>query len=273
MVTPLHPSDPDPRTPRTPRSIAWMEGRVVPADQATVPLADPAVLRGDGIAATMLVHAGRTHARDRHLNRLRASGRTLGLRVPVVTRAVEDLLLAWGEHDGALTVLVTRSGLVRALLRPLAPPDSLALAVVEAPWRTPVSDASTLSRAAEQWATRRAREDEADDALVVDPEGRVCQVPDGAIVVVHGQRLRTPDPDVVPVRPSVGIEVLREVAEVEPAVLGVEDVRAADEVWVVAAAPSLVAVHALDDVAYPAPGPVATRVLADLEAHVAATLD
>lgn len=273
MVTPLHPADDDPRPPRTPRSIAWMDGRVVPADQATVPLLDDGVLRGDAIFDAMLVRGGRTHARDRHLARLRASGKALGIRVPVVTRAVDDLLLAWGEHDGALKVIVTRTGLVRALLRPVQWPDSLALSVVEAPWTTPLTGAKTLSYAVNQWATRQARDAEADDALVVDPQGRVCELPTAAVVVVHGDRLRTPDPDAVPALRSVSVEVLREVVDVEPAVLTTQDVHDADEVWVVSATRPLLPVHGLDDTAYPAPGPVAAELRPRLEAHVAATLD
>ncbi len=273
MVTPLHPTGDDPRPPRTPRSIAWMDGRVVPADQATVPLLDDGVLRGDAVFDAMLVRSGRTHARERHLARLRASGRALGIRVPVVTRAIDDLLLAWGEHDGALKVVVTRSGLVRALLRPVQWPESLALSVVEAPWRTPLTGAKTLSYAVNQWATRTAREAEADDALVVDPDGRVCEVPTAAVVVVRDEVLRTPDPAAVPILSSVSIEVLREVTDVEPAVLTVEDVRAADEVWIVSATRPLLPVHALDDVAFPAPGPVAAQVTPALQDHITATLD
>ena len=276
MVTPLHPTGPgddEARPPRTPRSIAWMDGRVVPADQATMPLLDDGVLRGDAVFDAMLVRDGRTHARDRHLARLRASGRALGIRVPVVTRAIEDLLLAWGEHDGALKVIVTRSGLVRAVLRPVQWPDSLALSVVEAPWRTPLTGAKTLSYAVNQWATRTAREAEADDALVVDPEGNVCEAPTAAIVTVHGDLVRTPDPDAVPILSSVSVEVLREVTDVAPAVLTVDDVRGADEVWIVSATRPLLPVHALDDVAYPAPGPVAEEVGPRLDEHIRATLD
>ena len=273
MVTPLHPTSDEPRPPRTPRSIAWMDGRVVPADQATMPLLDDGVLRGDAVFDAMLVREGRTHARDLHLARLRASGRALGIRVPVVTRAIEDLLLAWGEHDGALKVIVTRSGLVRAVLRPVQWPDSLALSVVTAPWRTPLTGAKTLSYAVNQWATRTAREAEADDALVVDPEGRVCEAPTAAIVTVHGDELRTPDPEVVPILRSVSVEVLREVVDVAPATLTVEDVRTADELWIVSATRPLLPVHALDDVAYPAPGPVAEEVAAQLDDHLRATLD
>ena len=275
MVTPLHPaSDDGPRTPRAPKAIAWMDGRVVPADQATMPLLDDGVLRGDAVFDAMLVRAGRTHARDRHLARLRASARTLGIRVPVLTRVVEDLLLAWGDHDGAMKVIVTRSGLLRGVLRPVQWPDTVSLSAVEAPWRTPLTGAKTLSYAANQWATRQARAAEADDALIVDADtGLVCELPTAAVVVVDGGRLRTPDPERVPILRSVSLDVMREVVEVEDAALTLDDVRGADEVWVVSATRPLLPVHALDDVAYEAPGPVAADVGASVDAHIDDTLD
>ncbi len=245
---------------------------MLPADQATVPLLDDGVLRGDAVFDAMLVRGGRTHARERHLARLRASGKALGIRIPVLTRTIDDLLLAWGEHDGAMKIIVTRSGLVRGLLRPTAWPDSLSLSVVESPWRTPLTGAKTLSYAANQWATRQAKAQDADDALVVDGE-LVCELPTAAIVTVHGDLIRTPDPELVPILRSVSLEVLREVIEVEPAALTVEDVHTADELWVVSATRPLLPVHALDDVAYDAPGPVAKRIQPLLDAHITATLD
>jgi branched-subunit amino acid aminotransferase/4-amino-4-deoxychorismate lyase len=273
MATPLHPtSDDGPRQPRVPRAIAWMDGRVVPADQATVPLLDDGFVRGDAVFDAMLVRSGRTHARDRHLARLRRSARNLGIRVPVLTKVVDDLLLAWGDHDGALKVIVTRTGLLRGLLSPVSWPETIALSAVETHWRGPLTGTKTLSYAANQWATRQARAAEGDDALVVD-DGLVCEVPTAAVVVVHGDRLRTPDPDRVPILASVSIEVLREVVDIEPAVLSLDEVREADELWVASATRPLLPVHALDDVAFEAPGPIAQRVGPALEEHIAATLD
>ena len=71
----------------------------------------------------------------------------------------------------------------------------------------------------------------------------------------------------------MSLDVLREVVEVDDATLSVDDVRGADEVWVVSATRPLLPVHALDDVAYEAPGPVASEVRDRLDAHIAETLD
>lgn len=270
MATPLHPTTAT-RQP-TPRPLAWVDGRVLPAEQATVPLTDDGFLRGDAVFDAMLVRAGRTHARERHLARLRSSARTLGIRVPVLTRTIDDLLAAWGDADGALKVVVTRGGVVRGLLTPVAWPDSISLSAVETPWRTALAGVKTLSYAANQWATRQARAQHADDALVVE-DGRVLELPTAAVVVVDDGRLRTPDPERLPILRSVSVEVLREVADVEPAVLTLEDVQAADELLVLSATRPLLPVHALDDVDYPAPGPVGEDLRTRLLAHLDETLD
>lgn len=272
MVTPLRPVLTDTKPVRTPRSIAWADGRVIPADQATVPLLDDGVLRGDAVFDHLLVRGGQTHARDRHLARLRLSGKAMGIRIPVLTRTIEDLLLAWGEHDGAMKIIVTRSGLVRGLLQPVAWPDTLSLSVVESPWRTPLRGALTLSYAAHQWATRQAKAAEADDALLVD-DGFVCGLPTACIVTVHGKTLRTPDPDIVPIVRSVSLEILREVTEITNAPLTLADLHSANELWIVSATRPLLPVHALDDTSYPTPGPKAQHLLPLLQAHITATLD
>jgi branched-chain amino acid aminotransferase len=257
---------------RTPRAIAWVDGRVIPASEATVPLLDDGFLRGDAVFDAMLVRAGRSHARAAHLDRLRASGRALGLRVPVVTRVVEDLLAAWGEQDGALKVIVTRAGNVRGILSVPVWPPTLALHAVEMPWRTALSGVKTLSYAANQWAVRQAVAADADDALIV-AEGVVQELPTGAIVVVRDGRLATPDPDRQPILRSITVTEVRKVRDVEATTLTLDDVRAADEVFVVSATRPVLPVHAVDDVELPAPGPVTADVRAAFAAHVQASLD
>ena len=167
--------------------IAWADGRVLPASEATVPLADDGVLRGDAVFEAVLVRAGRTHALEAHLARLRRSADALDLPLPDVRDVVTDLLVAWGERDGALKVLVTRGGTVRGLLTSVTWPDSLALAVLDLPWRSTISGVKTLSYAANQWAIRQARARDADDALIVEGQ-RLLELPTGAVCLVRDGR-------------------------------------------------------------------------------------
>lgn len=265
--------------PTSPAPLAWMDGAVVPQAEATMPLADDGVLRGDAVFEALMVRAGRTHARDRHLARLDRSAAALELDLDkdAVLRCLADLLAAYGPHGGAVRVIVTRGGVVRGLIGPVTWPPSLALAVVEMPWRTVLSGVKTLSYATNQWAVRQANARGGDDALIVD-DGRVHELPSGAIVLVRDGRCTTPDPERLPILASVTAGVLAEVVDVEPVVPTLADLRAADELLVVSATRPGLPVHRLlladgEVRDLPAPGPVTSQVRDRLEAHLDATLD
>lgn len=256
--------------------IAWADGRVLPAAEATIPLTDDGVLRGDAVFEAVLVRGGRTHALDAHLARLERSAAALDLPLPDVRDVVTDLLLAWGERDGAVKVLVTRDGTVRGLLRPTSWPDSLALAVLEIPWRSAISGVKTLSYAANQWAIRQAQARDADDALVVD-EGHLLELPTGSVCLVRNGRIVSPDPTRLPILDSVTLGALDRAVGVELGLPGLDDLRAADEVFVVSATRPILPVHAVlvdgDELELPAPGPVTADARTRLDAHIEATLD
>lgn len=275
--TPRHPAHPVGSDRGTATSgIAWVDGRVLPAAEATVPLTDDGVLRGDAVFESVLVRGGRTHALDAHLARLERSAATLDLELPDVREVVTDLLLAWGERDGAVKVLVTRSGTVRGLLTTTSWPESLALAVLEIPWRTAISGVKTLSYAANQWAIRQARARDADDAVIVDG-GRVLELPTGAVCLVHDGRIVSPDPARLPILDSVTVRSLAQAVGIELGRPDLEDLRTADEVFVLSATRPTVPVHALlidgEELELPAPGPVTSRVRAAFDDHIEATLD
>lgn len=274
--TDRHPAGTDRPAPTTPKPIAWVDGRVVPAAEATVPLTDEGFLRGDAAFDAMLVREGRTHAAQAHLARLRRSAQALDLRVPVLRQLVADLLAAWGEHDGVMRVIVTRGGNVRGLLSTPPCPSSQSLATIDMPWRTALTGVKTLSYAANMWATRQAATREADDALIAT-DGLVHELPTGAICLVHGETVSAPDHDRLPILDSITLAELRKVTEVVPTVPTLADLRAADEVFMVSAARPVTPVHTIvigdDEVHYPSPGPVTARLQEDFDAHVRATLD
>jgi branched-chain amino acid aminotransferase len=259
------------------RPIAWVDGRIVPASDATVPLTDDGFLRGDAVFEAVLVRHGRTHALDLHLERMRRSAKVLELRLPVLRQVVADLLAAWGERDGALRLIVTRGGLIRGLLGAVSWPSSIALAVVETPWRTPLTGVKTLSYAANQWAVRQAKANEADDALLVD-DGQVLELPTGAVCLVHDGRVSSPDATRLPILDSVTVRCLADVVDVTRDTPDLDRLRQADEVFVVSATRPVLPVHAVvlpdgGERELPAPGPVTTTVRAAFDAHIEATLD
>jgi len=188
-----------------------------------------------------------------------------------------EILVAWGAQDGSVRVIVTRGGTIRALTAASDWPESIALGVVETPWRTAISGVKTLSYAANQWAVRRARAGGADDALIVDG-GVVHELPTGAIVLVHDGRCSTPDPEALPILDSVSVRVLAEVTDVVRIRPTVEDLRSADEVLALSATRPCLPVHAVhldggERLTFAAPGPVAARLQRAVTDHIAATLD
>lgn len=259
-----------------PRPIAWVDGRIVPAHEATVPLLDDGFLRGDAVFEAVMVRGGRTHALEPHLARMRRSAKALDLRLPVLRQVVADLLAAWGDNDGTLKLIVTRDGTVRGTVAAASWPASQALAVIDTPWRTALSGVKTLSYALNQWAIRQAQARDADDALLVD-DGRVLELPTGAICLVHDGAITTPDPTRLPILDSVTVHTLREVVEVEATVPRLEDLASADELFVVSATRPVLPVHAVlteeGERTLPAPGPVTAATFAAFDAHILASLD
>jgi branched-chain amino acid aminotransferase len=273
----MHPAGMDRPSLGAARPIAWVDGRIVPASEATVPLTDEGFLRGDAVFEAVLVRGGRTHALQPHLARMRRSAQALELRLPVLRQVVTDLLAAWGERDGALRLIVTRGGAIRGVLSSVSWPASISLAVVEAPWRTAISGVKTLSYAANQWTLRAAGARGADDALIVDG-GLLHELPTGSICLVHDGVVSSPDPAALPILDSVTVRELTEVVEVTRTTPGLDELRSADELFVASATRPVLPVHAVllpDDteLEFPAPGPATTDIRARFEAHIEAHLD
>lgn len=271
-----HPAGTDRSTGANPRPIAWVDGRVVPASEATVPLTDEGFLRGDAVFDAMLVRGGRTHAMEDHLARLRRSAQALDLRVPVLRQVVTDLLAAWGERDGVLRVIVTRGGNVRGLLAAAPVPASQSLMALDIPWGGALTKVKTLSYALNMWATREAARHGADDALIVR-DGYVHELPTGAICLVHGDVVSSPDHERLPVLDSITVAQLRHVVDVVPTVPNLDDLRSADELFVVSAARPVVPVSHLlidgEELELRAPGPTTERLRTAFDEHIRTTLD
>src|SRR4051812_27505656 len=145
---------------------------------ATIPVTDEGLLRGDGVFEVVRVYDGRPFALDEHLRRMSHSAANLRLEIDLsaLQSDVDRLLAEAGPLDCALRMFVTRGGRRVALIETLpARPDTLALKTLTyAPTRL-MDGIKSLSYAANMLASRLARDDGADDALLVTPHGRVLE--------------------------------------------------------------------------------------------------
>src|SRR3712207_7708388 len=178
--------------------LACLDGAVVGAEEARIPVTDEGLLRGDGVFEFVRLYGGRPYAMADPLARMAVSA--ANLRLPFsgedVERDARALLEAARPGDALLRLVVTRGGHRLALLEPLpAYGPTVALGCVEyVPTR--VLDAiKSLSYAANMLTTRLARERGFDEALLVTPHGRVLEGPTSSIFVALGGRLVTPPLD------------------------------------------------------------------------------
>src|SRR5215217_5111041 len=92
--------------------IASVDGVISPTTEATIPLPDDGLYRGDGVFEVIRLYQGHPFALREHLDRLGRSAAAIEL--PVDRDALErelDLLLAkFGPGDAQVRIVVTRGG-------------------------------------------------------------------------------------------------------------------------------------------------------------------
>ena len=158
--------------------LASVDGAIAPGAEATIPVTDEGLLRGDGVFEVVRLYGGRPLALDWHLDRMQRSAD--GLRLPVDLAALrteaEALLEAAGPLDALLRLVYTRGGRRIAMVEPL-PSRAATARVATVTWSPSrvLDTLKTLSYGANMLATRLAKERDADEALFVTPHGRVLE--------------------------------------------------------------------------------------------------
>jgi branched-chain amino acid aminotransferase len=256
-------------------SLVSLDGTVMDASQAAIPVTDEGLLRGDGVFEVIRVYAGRPFALDQHLQRMARSAEGLRLDVDVaaVRSDIEALLEAGGEVEGVVRALVTRGGRRIALIEAIKQlPATVALAsVTYAPTRI-LDGIKSLSYGGNMLATRLAQERGADEAVLVTPHGRVLEAPTRSIFAVIGDVLRTP-PLTDHILDSITRRALLEVIDVEESPITIDELREAREAFLASTTHEVLPIHRVDDSELPdAPGPQTREAGARLSEHIVAAL-
>jgi branched-chain amino acid aminotransferase len=239
--------------------LASVDGRVTPTAEATIPLKDDGVYRGDGAFEVIRLYEGRPFALGDHLDRLERSAAALQLEFDrgALEREIDALLAEHGADDGQLRILVTRGGRRIAVTEPLPPHgEALRLAVVSYSPNVILNGIKSLSYAANMQATRIAQSQGADEAVLVQPDGTVLEPPTSSIFWVSPQGgLRTPALD-AGVLESITRDRLVKALSVEEGSWPVADLRGATEAFVASTTREIQPVSSIDGTDLPeAPGP------------------
>ncbi len=143
--------------------------------------------------------------------------------------------------------------------------------VTYAPTRV-LNGLKTLSYAANMLAGRIAKEQGADEALLVTPHGRVLEGPTWTFFWIAGGRLHTP-PLSDGILDSITRRRLLEELDVTEAPCTLDDVRAAEEAFIASSVREVMPIAAVDDIELPhAPGPVTDAAHAAFRQRVAREL-
>lgn len=239
--------------------LASVDGTISPSAEAMVPMKDDGLYRGDGAFEVIRIYGGRLFALGDHLDRLERSGAAIELEFDrgALEAEIAALLAEAGEIDGQLRLIVTRGGRRIAATEPLpSHAETLRLATIAYSPSVILNGVKSLSYAANMQATRLARSQGADEAVLVQPDGTVLEPPTSAIFWVSPQgSLRTPALD-VGVLESITRDRLVKALHVEEGAWPVDDLRAAHEAFLASTTREIQAVAAIDSRELPeAPGP------------------
>jgi branched-chain amino acid aminotransferase len=240
------------------RELASVDGRISPTGEATIPLPDDGLYRGDGVFEVIRLYGGRPFALREHLDRLERSAGSIELTVEreAIEHELGPLLDAFGSEDGQLRIVITRGGR-RILLSEELPERgaTVRLATVTYSPSVILDGVKSLSYAANMQATRIALARDADEALLVRPDGTVLEAPTSAIFWVSADgELRTPSLDVGILDSITRTHVVSEL-EVSEGRFQIRELGSAHEAFLASTTREIQPVAAIDGESLQAPGP------------------
>lgn len=261
-----------PRPDTGPDRAVWVDGRLLRGDEARVSFFDRGAHGGEGLFETFRVRRGRVFRWRRHLERLVLSAAELGFPVAPAPALLETALAEVLAANTLGPDAVARITMTRG--RPGGRPTRAGVWVEAEPlearlWRGARRQAAhavtsrrpfvagllgrhkTTSRLAYQLCREEARAAGADEALLVDPSGRVLEGAASNLFLVVRGRLVTP-PVTLPILPGIARAVVLEGARslgipVDEREVNVTELGQADEVFLSNSVQEVVPVARLDD--------------------------
>jgi branched-chain amino acid aminotransferase len=255
-------------------SLASLDGEIMLAGEAMIPVTDEGLIRGDGVFEVIRVYDGKPYAFEAHMARLERSAGNIRLDVDLeaVRADAHRLLAEAGPEQEALRIMVTRGGRRIMFTEPLhlLPERARLKTVTYSPTRV-LDGVKSLSYAANMLAARLAREQGFDEALLVTPHGRVLEAPTSSIFWVKDGELLTP-PLSDHILASITRALVIDVCGASERACTLEDLFDADEAFLASTVREVQQIAEVDDHEFPGSSPVSERIAAAVGERIAAEL-
>jgi branched-subunit amino acid aminotransferase/4-amino-4-deoxychorismate lyase/sugar phosphate isomerase/epimerase len=254
--------------------LACVDGQISPPDEVLLSATDQGFLRGHGASEVVEVYRGRPIELDRHMDRL--------------ARACESILLDFPRDEilGDLATLLEESGPVDCLWRIRMARDATRLHLLE--WLPPdnrrgtpltlktvryqptvPTDFSAMSNGPTMTASRRGSNDGDDERLVIHADGTVLEPATASVLWAKDGVLMTSTVE-SGIQPSITRMVLMEALETQEVSATLDELFAADEVFLASTPGQVRPVRRIDDVKYEeAPGPLCRAAQRALDRAIA----
>ncbi len=197
--------------------FVFLNGRIVPEEQAVVSVFDRSFLYGDGLFETMLVRNGKPFRWEQHLERLSAGAAFLGIRLPFSSddlRAAAAKLIEQNQQLNALLRLTLSRGVgprgyspkgadqpcLVMSVHPFVVPETekdaprwkLIVASPRLPANEPLAHFKTCNKLTQILARAEADRAGADEALLLNTDGFVVEGSSSNFFWIEGDTLCTP---------------------------------------------------------------------------------
>jgi branched-chain amino acid aminotransferase len=275
----------------TNEQIVYLDGKFVPADKAQISIFDHGVLHGDSVFDTCIAWKGAIFKFDQHLDRLYESARAVGIEIPVSKKDFAGLVIETVSRNGLqeayIKLVVTRGVGLYPTLQPLGCKPSII--IFARPYSASVAEGKELkSQKLKVSSVRRippqcidpkikscnylnhvlayldAASAGADNAIELNLQGYIAEIPGYNIFVVKRGELSTPKEDIlVGITRQTVFELAAEMCiPCKEAMLTPFDIYNADEVFLSSTAGGIVPICEVDgkQVNNGKPGPITLKV-------------
>jgi len=194
--------------------IAWFNGELLPLDGVSISATDRGFLLGDGFFETIAANKGKVARFSAHMDRLEQTAQKLAINLPFVpdeiADAIQEVLLGCQlrEERAALRLTISRGSGPRGLLPPADAQTQFLISAAPAPETfepakvafvsvrrnefSPSATIKSLCYLDNILAFEEAKKNGADEALLLNTQGYVCEGTISNIFFIKGDCLYTP---------------------------------------------------------------------------------